>query len=344
MVDRRGPTQYGCTVDVDRCSAASAPDRCSTVVRPCRPAVAVGAVLLALIIVFAGLGAAAVGWLDFRLERFPGVFAAIDGRSRPAASDTTVLVILLTDLTGVDAPSAADDAGEPANVVVVADIVDGTAAFVALRPGRTAAAGPPTPNEAYDLGGPAALVRSVENLTGLSVDHVLTLDLAGLPDMVDAVGGVNLPVTNPVGDRSERLRLRPVDGAASLAYARGEPGIADGAAGRTYRWATTLRALVHGMTQEMLLDPVAAFGLLDALGGSVRADDTLDTTALWALVVQLGGLRSEQVLFLSSPDQGPPTRGTADPGLLWVALRAGPLPADYVEQHPDNGLRWRGTP
>src|SRR4029453_7734518 len=39
-------------------------------------------------------------------------------------------------------------------------------------------------------GGPSCMVRAVQQLSGLRIDHYLGVDLARLPGMVDALGGV----------------------------------------------------------------------------------------------------------------------------------------------------------
>ncbi len=48
-------------------------------------------------------------------------------------------------------------------------------------------------------GGPACMVRAVQQLSGLRVDHYLSVDLGRLPSLVDAVGGVSvcLPTAGP---------------------------------------------------------------------------------------------------------------------------------------------------
>src|SRR4029450_3605885 len=47
-------------------------------------------------------------------------------------------------------------------------------------------------------GGPSCMVRAVQQLSGLRVDHYLSVDLARLPGMVDALGGVPVCVV-PTG-------------------------------------------------------------------------------------------------------------------------------------------------
>lgn len=317
-------------------------------IRPARVLLAVGSVVLALAVIVAGSTIAVIGRLDAQLERVPGVFEALDDGSRPVGSEVLTSVIVVTDSGAADraAPSAVDD-DEPDQVVLLAQVANGSASIVALRP--TTAGDGMTPDSAYSLGGPTLLVRTIEDVTDLRVDHFFAFDLAGLPEMVDAVGGVNLPVADPAGDPAERLRLRPVDGTQALAYARGEPRVAAGAAGRTFRWPTTMRALVLGMSQELLLNPPAVVALLGAVGRSARADDMLGTVELAGMVVTLAGIRSEQVTFFSVPDVelGPTAmaRGGSRigaPGELWAAMQAGPLSADYLDRHPGYKLRWRG--
>lgn len=309
------------------------------------PAVVVALVLLVVLVLLAVTAIAVVTRFDWRLDRVPGVFATAADGVRPAPSDVATYVILVTDTAGGSDPAqgtAVDDSGLPAEVVLVAQVADGAGSVAALRPVGDPDAGL-TPNEAYRRGGPALLVRTVETLTDLSVDNFLVLDLAGLPEMVDAIGGIRLPVADPDRGAEAGMTLRLVDGEQALAYARGHRGIADGAAARDYRWPTVLRNLTQGMSQELALQPLALIELLDVVGRTAAVDDTLGTAGLWRLLVEAGGLRTEQVTFVSVAD----TEGAHAPGgdrsALWEAMRAGPLPSDFLERHPEHKLRWRGV-
>ena len=52
---------------------------------------------------------------------------------------------------------------------------------------------------AYSAGGPSLLIRTVEGLTDLRIDHFAVIDFAGFRSMVDAVGGIDVDVPAPVG-------------------------------------------------------------------------------------------------------------------------------------------------
>ncbi|MFR9754713.1 LCP family protein, partial [Streptomyces sp. TR06-5] len=53
-------------------------------------------------------------------------------------------------------------------------------------------------NAAYSWGGPALAVRTVQDLTGVRVDHLAVVDWNGFRSLTDAVGGVDVTVARDV--------------------------------------------------------------------------------------------------------------------------------------------------
>jgi LCP family protein required for cell wall assembly len=47
-------------------------------------------------------------------------------------------------------------------------------------------------NAAYSYGGPALAVKTVEQFTGVKINHVIVVNLANFPPFVDAIGGIDL--------------------------------------------------------------------------------------------------------------------------------------------------------
>jgi LCP family protein required for cell wall assembly len=47
-------------------------------------------------------------------------------------------------------------------------------------------------NAAYSYGGPALAVKTVENLTGVKINHLVIVNLANFPTFIDAIGGVTV--------------------------------------------------------------------------------------------------------------------------------------------------------
>ncbi len=53
-------------------------------------------------------------------------------------------------------------------------------------------------NAAHAFGGPRLAVRTVENLTGLGINHVVVLDFDDFKEVIDALGGITVNVDKPI--------------------------------------------------------------------------------------------------------------------------------------------------
>ncbi|MFN8221795.1 MAG: LCP family protein [Gaiellales bacterium] len=58
-------------------------------------------------------------------------------------------------------------------------------------------------NAASQFGGPALSLRTVKELTGLTVNHIILVDFARFAELIDAVGGIEIDVPRPI--RSKRF-------------------------------------------------------------------------------------------------------------------------------------------
>lgn len=74
------------------------------------------------------------------------------------------------------------------------------------------------------LNGPSLLLNAVERLIGERIDHYAMVDLAGFPEVVDAIGGYEICLERPVRDRRAGLELPEgctlASGAQTLAWLR----------------------------------------------------------------------------------------------------------------------------
>jgi LCP family protein required for cell wall assembly len=101
-------------------------------------------------------------------------------------------------------------------------------------------------NAANQIGGPALALRTVKELTGLDVNHVMFVDFDRFRELIDAVGGIDVTVPRPI--RSDRFDC-PYKTAKRCAawpgwrFARGRQHM-DGR-----------RALVYSRIRRNLLDP-----------------------------------------------------------------------------------------
>jgi LCP family protein required for cell wall assembly len=73
--------------------------------------------------------------------------------------------------------------------------------------------------------GATELVRTVENLTGLNIDHFVQVSLLGFVTISDAVGGVTVDMCHPVNDSFKRNRAAGLQGGSGLVLAKGKTTI-----------------------------------------------------------------------------------------------------------------------
>lgn len=126
-------------------------------------------------------------------------------------------------------------------------------------------------NSAYSTGGAKLLVATVEELSGMTIDHYLEVSMGGVKDLVDAVGGVNLCYDRDVDDVFSRLTWKAgchdADGTTALAFSRMRKSDPLGDIGRTMRQrqvvskvvgkAVSVSTFVNPFKQRKLVGSVA---------------------------------------------------------------------------------------
>lgn len=204
-------------------------------------------------------------------------------------------------------------------------------------------------NAAFSWGGAPLLVQTVEGLTGLTVDHYAEIGMAGVEQIVTAVGGVNLCYDAEVNDVDSGMVWTPgchdVDGVQALAFARMRKSDPTGDVGRAQRQRQLISAvmgkirpsqlLVHPSQQVALIDAGTAAltvsdetGIVDmaklalAFRAANGADGITGTPPIASLDYRPGGVGSTVQL---DPDTTP---------AFFAAIRDGSLPAGPVGGMP----------
>jgi LCP family protein required for cell wall assembly len=79
-------------------------------------------------------------------------------------------------------------------------------------------------NAAFDIGGPALLAKTVQNVTGLHINHYMGIGFGGFVSVVNDVGGVRMCLPGPMVDPKAGLNLKAgcqtLDGDQALGYVR----------------------------------------------------------------------------------------------------------------------------
>ncbi|WP_443334815.1 LCP family protein [Streptomyces sp. CCNWLW230] len=163
-------------------------------------------------------------------------------------------------------------------------------------------------NYAYEVGGSACSIRTVEKLTGVRIDHHVVVDFQGFKELVDALDGVEVCLRKPVDDKDAELKLPAgrvtLDGEQALGYVRARKSLGDGSdTDRMDRQQRFLGALVNKVqSNDVLLNPVKLYPVLDAATLSLTTDpDLASLRGLYDLVRGLRGIPTERVQFLTVP-------------------------------------------
>ena len=322
-----------------------------------RAVLVLGLVVLLLVALVAAAVLVVSEQLGGNVERVPGAFAGLDEQTRPSASEALTFLLVGTD-TRSDAPTTGEDAGGAvgggrSDVLMVARLdPSGTSGSVVSIPrdswvdipGR----GLNKINAAYAFGGPPLLIRTVEQLTGLRIDHFGVIDFAGFEAMIDAVGGIDVAVSEATSSDGVEFRqgLNHLDGASALTFVRQRYELQGGDLDRAQRQQAVLRALLaRAASGSTFSDPGALLRLLDAASRSVGVDDTLTNGGLRALALRSTGLRPSAVTFVRAPVAGLGREGEQSvvrldaeaAQALWLAVRDGRAGA-YADAHPDDAL------
>lgn len=163
-------------------------------------------------------------------------------------------------------------------------------------------------NWAFQWGGTACTIRTVEALTGIRVDHHMVLDFSGFKKMVDAIGGVEVCLSRPVDDPEAKLKLpagrQTLQGEQALGFVRARYSLGNGSdTERMERQQLFLGSLVKKVQSNgVLLNPGRLYPLLDAATSSVTTDPELASLrGLYELVRGVRDIPTDQIKFLTVP-------------------------------------------
>src|ERR1700744_130265 len=158
-------------------------------------------------------------------------------------------------------------------------------------------------NAAYGLGGPKLMVQTVEQATGVTVNDYVEVNFLGFVKVIDALGGVNICLPQPVDDSYSGLQLSAgehhVDGITALAYARDRHSFATSDLARIQDQQKLLStALANAIHSGLLANPIKLSGFISAAVSALTVDKGLNVSAL---ADQMRGLGTQDVRFMTVP-------------------------------------------
>ena len=257
------------------------------------------AVVLVLLIV---LVAARAAWLWHRVEDGVG---RVDALSGAADTDGETWLIVGSDARSSGGPVQDETEGARADsIMLLHKAPNGKAALISL-PRDTYVEIPDEGgdkiNAAYSYGGPELLVRTVEELSGLTVDHYVEVGMGGVQEMVDAVDGVEVCLDYDVDDPDSGLTwdtsqgtCQTVDGTKALAYSRMRKSDPTGDIGRGLRQRAVISAVVSkAMGVQTVVNFSRQNALVDAGTQALTIDKDSGTSSLFGMLMAFRSASSD---------------------------------------------------
>ena len=295
--------------------------------------------------------------LENNLEKLTDPFEALENRPTPAPSDPEVaneavnILVLGSDsrISAGDPSQWAAGAQRTDSIMLVHLPADRESAQVVSFPRDSwvpiPGHGEAKINAAFSYGGPSLMIETVEQLTGVRIDHFAVTDFESFTALTDALGGVRITVPQDIGDGKKvqfAAGVHMMSGEEALAYTRQRYGLADGDFGRAQRQQNWMRSIL-GKVNNNRNDVPRMTSFFTALSESVAVDEGLTIDRMRELYMSARTLATNDVTFLTAPHNG--TGRSADGQSIVVldrelldplmAAMAADQAAQFVEDHKD---------
>ncbi|MEV6863452.1 LCP family protein [Streptosporangium subroseum] len=167
-------------------------------------------------------------------------------------------------------------------------------------------------NAAFSWGGPALLIKTIEKLTGVRIDHYAAIDFQGFSSATDSIGGVDVEVTQTVRDPLSGVTWKAgrqhLDGEKALQFVRQRVNLPGGDLDRIKRQQALLNSISDKvLSAETLANPVKLNNLLRSLTKAISVDSGVTPGVLRSRMLELAGLDSLD--YVTMPVKG---TGTED--------------------------------
>lgn len=200
-------------------------------------------------------------------------------------------------------------------------------------------------NAAFSWGGPTLTIQTMENLTGVYIDHFMVTDFEAFAEMTDALGGVDITLKNSTTLAGQEFSAgtQHLNGEQALAYVRERKSLPRGDFDRVQRQQAWMNAIMHEVfAQDVLNDLPALTSFLDIVASSVAVDEGFTVSDMRDLAISARGVRADDVRFITVPYVGTGTSSDGQSIVLLDDARAATIFEafandtidDYLEENP----------
>ncbi|WP_244960164.1 LCP family protein [Actinomyces faecalis] len=170
-------------------------------------------------------------------------------------------------------------------------------------------------NAAYSWGGPTLLIQTIENNTGIHIDHFAITNFESFKKLTDDLGGVEIALTQPLDLRgiqdaaTSNNVLEPgthtLTGEQALIYARERYTLPNGDFDRIKRQQNWMRAMLKAtISKNTLTNPSKLASLVSTIKDTMATDKALTASQITSLAASLKDVRADDVSFFQAPVTG----------------------------------------
>jgi len=164
-------------------------------------------------------------------------------------------------------------------------------------------------NSLLQIGGPTCLWKTVEQMTGVRIDHFIGIGMLGFVKVVDDLGGVNVCVPFNVNDPVSGLNLKSgeqhITGVQALAFWRTREDLGDGSdLQRIQRDQFMSVQVVKGVLHSGLLsNPIRLLRIVSDAAASMTTDAGMTVSDLVSIGRSFRDLSGQNVQFITMPNE-----------------------------------------
>jgi LCP family protein required for cell wall assembly len=160
-------------------------------------------------------------------------------------------------------------------------------------------------------GGPGCSLLTIEQLTGVKIPYLATINFSGVIEMSNAIGGVDVCVARPIHDKYTFLNLEAgnhnLKGMEALQFLRTRHGVGDGSdLSRISNQQVFLTSLLRKIKSEGVLNnPIQLYSLANAAARNMQLSTSLtDVNVMIGIASALRSVDLDKMTFLQVPARG----------------------------------------
>lgn len=196
-------------------------------------------------------------------------------------------------------------------------------------------------NAAYAFGGAPLLIQTVEQNTGLRVDHYAEIGFGGFVNVIDALGGIEMCPKTAIKDKFSHLDIpagcQNMNGVTALGYVRMRYADPTGDLGRMNRQREMVAGVIKkAATPSTVLNPIRWWQLNQGAAQSLTTDKGTGTGSLIGLAGPGLAIGRGEGVAVMVPVSNPNARTAAGSSMLWDEEKSAEMFAEIAAGNTAN--------